>query len=146
MQNKSRLWARNASANGIRMTTGLATDLAAGLCDHQWHGPRNRYGSAQRQPCNRHSCCCWWRVTLSIHPKTTTCTTPFDQPGVLLSAKCPLASNPSPKASHGENRIIAGLSYGTVVVEALPQRQSDYGTFGDRVWAGSHGRSWLTVG
>ena len=137
--------ARNASANGIRMTTGLATDLgqagfvitsgmARGI-DTAAHnaslatgtvavvGEGGHYLSTRkRRPVPRHSI----------------------NRGAVVS-EMPLGSNPLPKLPTAKPHH-RGSAMAPLLLRQSPQRQSDYGTFGDRVWAGSHGRSWLTVG
>ena len=111
--------ARNASANGIRMTTGLATDLGqAGLVitsgmargiDTAAHNASLATGTVAVVAGS---------VDVIYPPENDELYHAIRSTGGAVVSEMPLGLKPIAQSFPRRNRIIAGLSYGTVVVEA----------------------------
>lgn len=111
--------ARNASANGIRMTTGLATDLgqagfvitsgmARGI-DTAAHNASLSTGTVA---------VVGGGVDIIYPPENDELYHAIRSTGGAVVSEMPLGLKPIAQSFPRRNRIIAGLSYGTVVVEA----------------------------
>ena len=111
--------ARNASANGIRMTTGLATDLgqagfvitsgmARGI-DTAAHNASLATGTVA---------VVGGGVDITYPPENDDLYHAIRSTGGAVVSEMPLGLKPIAQSFPRRNRIIAGLSYGTVVVEA----------------------------
>ena len=111
--------ARNASANGIRMTTGLATDLgqagfvitsgmARGI-DTAAHNASLATGTVA---------VVGGGVDMIYPPENDDLYHAIRSTGGAVVSEMPLGLKPIAQSFPRRNRIIAGLSYGTVVVEA----------------------------
>ena len=111
--------ARNASANGIRMTTGLATDLGqAGIVitsgmargiDTAAHNASLKTGTVA---------VVGGGVDVIYPPENDALYHAIRSTGGAVVSEMPLGLKPIAQSFPRRNRIIAGLSYGTVVVEA----------------------------
>ena len=111
--------ARNASANGIRMTSGLATDLgqagfvitsgmARGI-DTAAHNASLATGTVAVVAGG---------VDVIYPPENDELYHAIRSTGSAVVSEMPLGLKPIAQSFPRRNRIIAGLSYGTVVVEA----------------------------